>query len=190
MDEVEQAEALRSSLAKLARSKTDEGAWRVLYDALWPFVFATAFRRLKDPDAAEDVAQEVFVRLLNSAPFEQLNGVDELRAYLWRAAINVGNTVLERNRRASQKEHAIRDLGPRVSEDETSNPDYRLLYGEALSLAKEHLGAEDLKLLSVLIAGGTLADAAAALSQTYSATGVRLHRLRAKLVKVLNLNQE
>jgi RNA polymerase sigma factor (sigma-70 family) len=187
MTEVEASSELNEALARLAVSKNDESAWRTIYGKLWPLVFATAYRRLKDRSSAEDAAQEVFVRLLHSDPFKQLKDADELRAYVWRAAINAANSTFDKSRRISRGEHALHELGqPELAEDAAT--DDRLLYGEALGLAKARLPPEDVKLLGILIAGGNLKEAAEILGLSYSNTGVRLHRLRAKLHNILNLH--
>jgi len=186
MTEVAASSELNEALARLAVSKNDESAWRSIYGSLWPLVFATAYRRLRDRSSAEDAAQEVFIRLLHSAPFKQLKDSDELRAYVWRMAINVANTSLDRSRRISKGQHALHELGPSELSDDAATED-RILYGEALGLAKARLPPEDVKLLGILIAGGNLKEAAETLGLSYSTTGVRLHRLREKLHNLLYL---
>lgn len=43
----------------------DQNAFRVLYERHWPGLLDAAYRRLKDPDLAKDIVQEVFARLYN-----------------------------------------------------------------------------------------------------------------------------
>lgn len=60
------AAALAALLQRVARQ--DEAAFAALYDAVLGHVFGLALRILRDPRAAEDVAEEVFFQVWRQAP--------------------------------------------------------------------------------------------------------------------------
>src|SRR5262249_29899343 len=49
----------------------DEGAMALLYDRYSPVVYAVALRVLSDRNTAEDILQDVFVQLAQSAVFQR-----------------------------------------------------------------------------------------------------------------------
>ena len=59
-----------------------------------PAVYRLAFARTGSREDAEDVMQEVFLRLLRRSP--ELNGEDHLRAWLLHAAANCANSLHRR----------------------------------------------------------------------------------------------
>src|SRR5262245_58286836 len=93
-----QQNALAAVLERLKASPADEEAWRALYRQLWPFVIAVIYRKLRGSErkAAEDAAQEVFIRLLRTRPFDRIPDADSLRAYMGRIAENVAKTHLRK----------------------------------------------------------------------------------------------
>src|SRR5687767_3799375 len=90
---------LADALRILSSKPEDDTAWRRLFRLLWPFVTAIVWRRLRDRTAVEDAAQEVFIRLVKAKPFAKIDGVPQLRAYVWRTAVNVANDVSLSRRR-------------------------------------------------------------------------------------------
>lgn len=177
---------LTAVLDRLATSPNDEDAWRSLYRQLWPFVIAVIYRRLKNRSAAEDAAQEVFVRVLNSRPFEKIQVESEFRAYVWRIAVNVANTHLKNARRKEHGEHKLIEWGSTFYEPPET--DDRILMEEALRLAREGLEPQDTKLLHLILQGRSLREVASELGLTYTNVGVRFHRLKKKVHKLLNNN--
>jgi RNA polymerase sigma factor (sigma-70 family) len=176
------------ALGRLAVDSRDEYAWRALHKSLWPFVMSIVYRRLKDKIAAEDAAQEVFLRLVHSRPYERIRDGGEFQAYVWRVAINCANTSHVMAQQHSDRKSALSDY--RGSEDGAGTAaasEDRLIFEEVLTLAEGSLAPQDSRLLTILLQGRSLREAADELGQTYSGAGVRLHRLRLKLSKLLKV---
>jgi RNA polymerase sigma-70 factor, ECF subfamily len=187
MNALPAADPLTDALRRLQESPGDDVAWRSLYSRLWPFVIAVTYRRLKDKSVAEDVAQEVFIRLVRLQPFDKIGDSRQLRAYVWRMALNAASSHSLSERRR------IRGLGALLESFRSSDQvaesivsDDRLLLEEALGLARAAIEPDDKKLFNLLLAGCSLGEAAGQLGLAYSTAGVRLHRLRQTLRKHLS----
>ncbi|MDH2399213.1 sigma-70 family RNA polymerase sigma factor [Bradyrhizobium sp. SSUT18] len=178
-------EVLSQGLKRLAAQPADETAWRSVYDRLWPFVTAIAWRRLRDRTAAEDAAQEVFLRLLKMKPFVEINEPEEFKAYVWRMTVNVANDIARKNQHSDRIQEAVSKFG-RADEWVQLNPaDQRLLFEEVMGLAQEDLSKDENEILKRLVVGLTIREIAGELGLAYSATAVRVHRIRRKLDKLL-----
>lgn len=94
--ELEEQELLERSRAG------DELAFARLFERHWDGVVRVLVRLLGDPEAAGDLAQEVFVQLLRRPP----DGSVPLRAWLYRVAINSGYNALRSERRRRNREDA------------------------------------------------------------------------------------
>ena len=176
---------LAAALGRLRQSPSDDGAWRSIYRRLWPFVVAVAYRRVRDKGIAEDIAQDVFVRIARLRPYDRIDAPDQFRAYVWRMAINVANTYARSVRRRERGLKALWDWGGRDHLVAPAASDDRLVFEELLSLVHDVVEPVDRTLLELLLEGRPLADVASELGLTYSAAGVRLHRLRQRLRKAL-----
>jgi RNA polymerase sigma factor (sigma-70 family) len=167
-------EALRS----LKENRHDEHAWRDLVSAFWPFVFGTAYRQLKGlRAAAEDVAQDVFAKLYLDAKFPgKIADEGGLKSY---AAVVVRHACIDLWRKAQARRESSLDDAPE---------EFLLARSELMPSLEDILGAAaatlsdaDRALLVMVAEGVPLAAIAAELGQSYSALGVRLHRLRKRL---------
>jgi RNA polymerase sigma factor (sigma-70 family) len=188
MNDSQPDDALNAALNRLAVAPTDESAWRVLHRQLWPIVVSITYRRLRNAGAAEDAAQDVFLRLVYSKPYERIRDPSEFRAYVWRVAINCASSIHQNTRRNRAAKNAVsenKSLDPAV--DTTPSNEDRLLLEEALNLAQSSLVPLDSKVLTALLEGRNLRETADELGQSYSSVGVRLHRLRKKLYKALEI---
>jgi RNA polymerase sigma factor (sigma-70 family) len=165
-------------LERLRANSADGDAWTELYQSYWPFVFSVAYRECRGHrDLAEEVAQEVFVKLLRTQPFDRLPNASKLRGYLYTATTNTAKTAL--GRLAARAETPLFDSG-----HEPQSPDVteaRLVI-EELRLA---LAPLDREILNLIEAGFTLSEVAAATGLSYTNTAVRLHRLRRQLQRLL-----
>ena len=86
----------------LARVRAgDEAAFARLFDLHWPGVHRLLTRLVGDPEAAGDVAQEVFVQLFRRPPDGE---TAPLRAWLCRVALNRGYNELRAGRRRRRRE--------------------------------------------------------------------------------------
>ena len=172
---------LDKALERLAESRADEAAWTVLHNSLWPYVFAVAYRELKGAArAAEDVAQETFLRLVRSAPFERLQEPSDMRAYAGTVARNLARDTARREARQPMlagerqrlKSEPSGSLGPQLPED-------------VLERARGHLEPQEAALLELVMRGDDLRSLAKQLGVRYGTAAVRIHRLRNKLRKLL-----
>jgi RNA polymerase sigma factor (sigma-70 family) len=101
-----------------------------------PVVFRAAYLILRDPQAAEDVAQETFIRAYRAA--HRLKPGDEIRGWLYRIAVNTAlNEVRRRNRESAALQRAGAE--PLAIIDQTDASDTRSAVAEALDRLPERL---------------------------------------------------
>lgn len=173
---------LRDLLSRLARAPDDDEAWSELYVSQWPFVFAINYRLLRGQrDLAEDLSQDVFIRLRRYCPFARLREPASFRAYLAAVCRNVFRSYLRQS--LSRGEIGLEELGTGglslLSVD--TKADEQL---EADELLRDFLGAlapRDRRLLRYLIDGHSLKEIAKATGWSYTNAGVRVYRLRRQL---------
>lgn len=161
---------LDSDLARAAQGG-DLGAFESLVLAYQRRVFGLAYQHLHDVDEAQDLAQEVFVRL-----FRNLHKYDSGRPFepwFWRLA---GNVALSYRRRRPAPPIEI------PSHASASPHADRLPLELAIASLDEGLR---LPLLLHYHADLTLEDVGAALDLSVAAVKSRLHRARALLRKML-----
>ena len=160
------------ALARAARGG-DLDAFEGLVKRYQRRVYALAYQHLHDPDEAQDLAQEVFVRL-----YRNLDRYDPERPFepwFWRLAANVAATY-RRHRPASALELPDVAAAPVGSRD------------EALPLARALADLSDELRLPVLLhyyLDLPLEEIAAAMGLSLSAVKSRLHRARALLRRLL-----
>jgi RNA polymerase sigma-70 factor (ECF subfamily) len=180
--------SLEAAIARLRVTPRDEEAWRYLYRQLRPFILAVAFRRLKDREGAEEVAQEVLVRILRARPFDRIHEEGAFRAYVWKMTLNVVNTHLRKVIRAGEGSRRWFEWNA-AAQAEVADPlaeeQNQMLLEEALGLALDELEPSDSKFVAMLLQGRSLGEIATALDISYSNAGVRYHRLKRKLRNLL-----
>lgn len=181
--------SLASVLGKLARSRLDEDAWRGLYLHLWPFVLANSARYLGGvEDFAEDVSQEVMIRLARYCPFEALQDENAFRAYVRAVCRNVARSQI---RRMAREESALDDVASNpvdtLAAPSTSNDNF--LSREMLGAALDLLDATDRSLLELSLGGFSGREIAEVTGLSRSNVYVRIHRLRKTLRKALQNKQ-
>jgi RNA polymerase sigma-70 factor (ECF subfamily) len=171
------------ALERLAESPNNEEAWGTLYHRLWPFVFSICLRMIRAPEIAEDLTQETFLRIARYFPFQRRFDEKVFMLYIAQVARRVTLDALHRRDRAS--ETTLDALA------ETADPAPRP--GEAAEVAStlewlvRQLSPADAELFRHLVKSAPLSpvDIASDLGVSYSAAGVRLHRLRARIRKLL-----
>lgn len=67
----------------------DQKAFHSLIQKHLPFILRTAERMVQDPTSAEDIAQEVMVRLWKKAPVWKITGPAKLDTWLYRVTLNL-----------------------------------------------------------------------------------------------------
>ena len=168
-------------IRRLQVNRRDHAAWNELYRQLWPFVFGVTYRRLRGARGlAEDAAQETFIKLLRSLPFDALRDADDLRAYIWRAADNVARDYFRKSMRMDAR--LVHPDGEGIDEPAMEiGVDDRLRLTEWVENTLLELPSTDRTILKMLIDGYRLAEIAEATGLTYSAAGSRVSRLRDRL---------
>ena len=138
--------------------------------------YAIALRATRDPELAEDVTQEAFVKLLTEARAGRYP--DRAGAWLYRA---VTNLVISRARRAT----VARRLAPRlVNVNAPDEPDFVALRNEGhveLRLALATLSPAERAALLLAASGASGIEIAAHLGMSHGATRAMICRARARL---------
>jgi RNA polymerase sigma-70 factor, ECF subfamily len=163
-------EAGADALARSARGG-DLEAFELLVRKYQRRVYALAYQHLRDPDEAQDLAQEVFVRLYRG--LERYDAGRPFEPWFWRLAGNVAASY--RRRRPA----APVDLPVTAPADE---------HEDTLPLERALADLNDELRLPVLLhyyLDLPLEEIAAALGLSLSAVKSRLHRARAILRRVL-----
>jgi len=159
------------ALARDARNG-DMGSFEGLMRRYQRRVYALAYHHLRDPDEAQDLAQEVFVRL-----YRNLDRYDPERPFepwFWRLAGNVAATYRRRRRTAAEL--------PDVAAAAVMSRDEVLPLERALADLSEDLR---LPVLLHYYVDLPLEEIATAMGLTVSAVKSRLHRARAVLRRLL-----
>lgn len=103
--------------------------------AYQPVVFRAAYLILRDASAAEDVAQETFLRAFRAA--HRVDPGEGVRAWLYRIAVN---TALNEVRRRKREAAALERTGaPEPSRDEIDSRDTSAVVGEAIDRLPDRL---------------------------------------------------
>lgn len=162
---------------ELKSTPRDEPLWTKWYTSLYPRIYSVAFRLAEgNPDTARDLTQETFVRFLEASALDKVADDGEATAYLLVTCRHTAITRLRRER-TSQVDRLmnLEDLPQRERPDPAIELDH---------LAKQ-LDSDDRLLFDAARAGLELSEIAAKLSLSYTAAGVRLHRLIQRLRKSL-----
>lgn len=180
-------DALEAALATLRASPYHELAWGTLYRTLWPHVIAAAFQTLGgNTDAAEDVAQAVFLRLLENSTFVQFENVQMLRAYMHRMARNRAIDWLRKDTRQVPLSSDGVELESDVLADADPVTDLKAELGGAV----ESLSESDRGLLHLLIDGYSFQEISQQLGISTPTLRVRIHRLRTRLRERMPLEED
>lgn len=168
-------EAEREALAELVRAAAcgDDAAFRQLVEAIHARIYRWAVVRTGDADLADDVAQEVLVRVHRALP--DYEGRGSLDGWLYRITANVANTM---SGRAATKEPAETE----DSLDAAGKIVGRLYAGRVTGLIGRYLADLPERQREIFdlvdLQGYTPAEAAEMLEMNSST--VRVHLLRAR----------
>jgi RNA polymerase sigma-70 factor, ECF subfamily len=123
----------------LARTRLqDTAAFERLFQRYYHPVYRIIYRLLGDEDAASDVTQETFVALYTHPPQLQLDD-EEVRAWLYRVALNRGYNALRSARRAQAR---LPSLYESISASgEEANPETEALRAEDRDQVRAALAA-------------------------------------------------
>jgi RNA polymerase sigma-70 factor (ECF subfamily) len=93
-----------SSLLLCVRDRSDEKSWREFVQIYEPLVLAYARKQGLSESGARDVAQDVFIQLVNALPtFEFERGRGRFRTWLWTIT---RNATIERGRKEARRARA------------------------------------------------------------------------------------
>ncbi len=165
------------------RSQAGDGeAFGVLIERYKGKVFSLAYGFTRDRAAADDLAQEVFIKAYFSLP--RFKARSEFGTWLYRIAVNNAKDYLRKNR-SRLRDVSIEDVGEqRLASDEKSHEDVRSEEERrALVLAALERLPEKYRVILTLrdIEGMSYEDIARILDLSPGTVDSRLHRARQKL---------
>jgi RNA polymerase sigma-70 factor (ECF subfamily) len=157
----------------------DEGALRALWTRHAPHIDAVVRRLVGDPDAAADVAQEVWIQIFKALP--TYRGDSQFGTWAHRIAVNRTLNALRRTRRIASRETLIEDDSASVEHEGE-----RSLLAATIEEAARKLspGARTVFLMHD-VEGYTHEEIAEQLGITAGGSKSQLFKARAKLRKLL-----
>ena len=157
----------------------DERALRSLWTRYSPYVDAVVRRLVNDPDAAADVAQEVWIQIFKALPTWRAESAFSTWAH--RIAVNRTLNALRRSKRLAAIESPIEEESALVEQDSD-----RSMLAATIEEAAKRLspGARTVFLLHD-VEGFTHEEIAASLGITAGGSKSQLFKARAKLRKLL-----
>jgi RNA polymerase sigma-70 factor, ECF subfamily len=114
-------------------AKRDPGAFALLYDLYFPRVYAYVGARVENKESAQDVASDVFLKIVQSLPTFEWRGGDSFSAWVFRIA---RNTTLNFHR-DTKEDWSTRESGSVSQEDLDSLPSLALLPEDELLRCEE-----------------------------------------------------
>lgn len=166
--------------------QNDPRAWRHLVRSHTPLVYRVAFRMLKDAQAAEDAAQEVFMTVHRA--IESHDPTRPLAPWLARITYNNCLKRLDKRRRLYERQLAV-DEGSYAAADHNPSPELRVhqkQMAQHIDHALDRLSAQDRGLIVLRYREG-FSDSEISLATRMPVGTVksRLHRARGKLKQYL-----
>jgi RNA polymerase sigma factor (sigma-70 family) len=180
-------EAIARAVRRLAIVPDDAEAWAALYAHTRPLVLATARQVANgDVDLAADICQHVFLLLLRNPPFAGVDDPARFPAYLRQMTRREAVELVRRQKSADAVSLDELTTQPLQWDDVRDPLPLATLEAESLlQTALADLNPVDQRLIELLLRDVDLTTIAETLGLTYSATAVRLHRIRRKLRKYL-----
>lgn len=114
-------------------------AFETIFIRYYPLVYRLAYRYVGQPDEAEDIAQEVFMRFYHLPPHATSEA--QQRAWLCRVAINLGLNVLRKRKSRFDQERQLDTVAQESALDisEERDPERFVLAGEQAELVRSIL---------------------------------------------------
>lgn len=168
--------------AELARRcrRGDPGAWRALVERFTPLVYRLAVRMLRDGAEAEDVSQEVFLKMHRA--FDQYDPTRPLAPWVARTAYNA---CLKRLERSARRRVTEGDELQALPDERARSPEESAADGEATALVLRALGglpAQDRALLDLRYREGLSdVEVAEATGMPVNTVKTRIFRARGRL---------
>jgi RNA polymerase sigma factor (sigma-70 family) len=158
----------------LRENTTSQRRWAQWYKIIYPKVYSAAFRLSNgDAEAARDLTQEALVRFLDYRAIERVTDDRHAVSFLIKTCRNL---AIDRNARAH--EIPLSELGAAEGIETSEEP-----VEPTLDLEKMlgSLPAQDQELMHWVRQGLSVAEIARRTGNSYTAIGVRLHRIRKAL---------
>jgi RNA polymerase sigma-70 factor (ECF subfamily) len=176
-------DAVQAALKPVKPLPDPPGELETLFREHHARIFRTAYRITGSTVDAEDVLQNVFLRLVRGGELYDLT--DRAEAYLQRAAVNASLDLLRGRTRA--KSVGIDDLNAELVESTSINPEMQHVDRELRRLIQEavsKLGARSAEMFVLrYYEGYDNREIAALLGTSQMVVGVMLHRARVRLRK-------
>lgn len=173
---------------RLKREPQNQKLWSDWYAAMYPKVMYRAFRDFRDGSVSvEDLVQEAFLKCLDGNLVSSFSSDEHAARYISQMVKNGYFSTFRKERRREQlREEYPNDVSQLHSGQNDLHDD------EALPLsviqASKSLSKEEKALLTALLKGESLGEIAESMGLSYSAVGVRSHRLKEKLRRNLKIN--
>lgn len=162
----------------------DTEAFRLLVEQHQGQVRATVRSMLGPVPEADDVAQEVFIRLYKALP--EFRGEAQLSTYLSRIAINLCLNELKRRKRKGRWLTFTRSDGPELQVEDTSARPERQDLQDALQQAMQRLDPDFRTVVTLrLVEGYSVKETAEILGLPKGTIASRLARAQQKLRSIL-----
>jgi RNA polymerase sigma factor (sigma-70 family) len=166
-------------IRKLRSAPGNEKLWAAWYKAAYPRVYFAAHRISNGrADLARELAQETFSRFIEYRALERV--IDESSA-LAHLLVTCRNLAIDRNRDVS-----LISLEGLEEAQSIAAADVPLDRAMDVERAVQELSADDQKLVQWMRDGLSVSEIARRLQVTYSAAGVRVHRLRKRLRELVS----
>lgn len=165
----------------------EQSAFEGLFSRHWPTVYAVLFRLVGSREEAEDLAQEVFVRLYRNPP-DRLDRSD-LAPWLYRVATNLGYNALRREAREARRRERSQQLAAAENRGEgrAGDPEVLTLAAEerlAVRRALAELSEREQACLVLRHSGLSYAEVAAAIGVQVGSVGTLLARAEERFRRV------
>ena len=159
--------------------KGDSASFRMLVERYQNLVFTIAFRITRKREEAEEVAQDVFLKVYNG--LQNFEGNAKFSSWLYRIVYNTALTKI-RNRKEEARQIDSATAGTILNEAEQR---FNL---EDLNIAINMLEPEEATIITLFyLSEQSLDEIAAILNIETNAAKVRLHRARKKLREKMEL---
>jgi RNA polymerase sigma factor (sigma-70 family) len=161
------------TVTALAKEPNNQALWLSLFNKLRPSVFYAAFRACANRETAAEMTQAAFERFLRYEEVQNFESDAQLGAYLRQIARRLTRDEFGRLARNLKLEA----LGKVPS---AHSADLRDIESD-ISLLLDDLSPADRVLLVDILEGKTIGEMAVTRRISYSAAGVRIHRLKERI---------
>ena len=157
--------------------------WETLYDSFWDKLCRFCCRLTRDQDAAEDLAQETFLRAMGHAGLLSSLSAPQQKAWLFETAHNL---YCDAARRAAKEQELLQKYAPAPGEEPADDTASLAMYGVELAAVFDKLPLRDAALFSMRYDEGyTAAELAKMTGEPAATIRTRLHRIRKHLQQTL-----